>query len=208
MTRSPRSTCWPPTSTVVLEGDITACFDEIDHPALMGRVRDRIGTSASWAWSRRSCMPVSSPRTASPGTPRWAPRKAASSRRCWPTSPCRFSTITSPRPGRRDMATRPRARRRRHGGRHVSPGALRGRLRGAWWRAPRRTPRSLQDRGGSGALHDGPAPVGGEDDDRPHRRGVRLPRLPHPAADQARIEQGVRLHLAVRRSRWPRSRPR
>jgi RNA-directed DNA polymerase len=27
----------------VLEGDITACFDEIDHPALMGRVRRRIG---------------------------------------------------------------------------------------------------------------------------------------------------------------------
>ena len=29
--------------TWVLEGDIKACFDEIDHPALMGRVRDRIG---------------------------------------------------------------------------------------------------------------------------------------------------------------------
>jgi RNA-directed DNA polymerase len=27
----------------VLEGDIKACFDEISHPALMGRVRDRIG---------------------------------------------------------------------------------------------------------------------------------------------------------------------
>ena len=27
----------------VLEGDITACFDEIDHTALMGRVRQRIG---------------------------------------------------------------------------------------------------------------------------------------------------------------------
>jgi RNA-directed DNA polymerase len=27
----------------VLEGDITACFDEIDHTALMGRVHDRIG---------------------------------------------------------------------------------------------------------------------------------------------------------------------
>ncbi len=27
----------------VLEGDITACFDEIDHTALMGRMRDRIG---------------------------------------------------------------------------------------------------------------------------------------------------------------------
>jgi RNA-directed DNA polymerase len=29
--------------TSVLEGDITACFDEIDHTALMGRVRRRIG---------------------------------------------------------------------------------------------------------------------------------------------------------------------
>ena len=29
--------------TWVLEGDITACFDEIDHTALMDRVRDRIG---------------------------------------------------------------------------------------------------------------------------------------------------------------------
>jgi RNA-directed DNA polymerase len=27
----------------VVEGDITACFDEISHPALMGRVRERIG---------------------------------------------------------------------------------------------------------------------------------------------------------------------
>jgi RNA-directed DNA polymerase len=27
----------------VLEGDITSCFDEIDHTALMGRVRERIG---------------------------------------------------------------------------------------------------------------------------------------------------------------------
>ena len=27
----------------MLEGDITACFDEIDHTALLGRVRDRIG---------------------------------------------------------------------------------------------------------------------------------------------------------------------
>ena len=27
----------------VLEGDITACFDEIDHTALMGRVRQRVG---------------------------------------------------------------------------------------------------------------------------------------------------------------------
>ena len=36
-----------------------------------------------------------------------------------------------------------------------------------------------------------------KDDDRPHRRGVRVSRLPHPAATQKRIEQGFRLHLAV-----------
>ena len=34
----------------VFEADITACFDEIDHTALMGRVRRRSGTSASSAW--------------------------------------------------------------------------------------------------------------------------------------------------------------
>ncbi len=34
----------------VLEGDITACFDEIDHTALMGRVRDRIGDKWRFAF--------------------------------------------------------------------------------------------------------------------------------------------------------------
>lgn len=34
----------------VLEGDITACFDEIDHPALMGRCDNESGTSVSWGW--------------------------------------------------------------------------------------------------------------------------------------------------------------
>jgi RNA-directed DNA polymerase len=34
---SPRNYCW------VLEADIAACFDQIDHTALMGRVRRRIG---------------------------------------------------------------------------------------------------------------------------------------------------------------------
>jgi RNA-directed DNA polymerase len=37
LTSAPRNYCW------VLEGDITACFDEIDHTALMERVRHRIG---------------------------------------------------------------------------------------------------------------------------------------------------------------------
>jgi RNA-directed DNA polymerase len=37
LTSSPRNYEW------VVEGDITACFDEIDHSALMGRVRRRVG---------------------------------------------------------------------------------------------------------------------------------------------------------------------
>ena len=34
----------------VVEGDITACFNEIAHPALMGRVRDRVGDKRVLAW--------------------------------------------------------------------------------------------------------------------------------------------------------------
>jgi RNA-directed DNA polymerase len=34
----------------VLEGDIKACFDEIDHTALMGRVRHRIGDKRVLGW--------------------------------------------------------------------------------------------------------------------------------------------------------------
>ena len=34
----------------VFEADITACFDEIDHTALMGRVRDRIGDKHVLGW--------------------------------------------------------------------------------------------------------------------------------------------------------------
>jgi RNA-directed DNA polymerase len=34
----------------VLEGDIKACFDEIDHTALMGACAVGSGTSASWDW--------------------------------------------------------------------------------------------------------------------------------------------------------------
>ena len=41
---SPRNYEW------VFEADITACFDEIDHTALMGRVRDRIGDKRVLGW--------------------------------------------------------------------------------------------------------------------------------------------------------------
>ena len=39
----------------VFEVDITACFDEIDHTALMGRVRDRIGDKRVLGWVK-ACL--------------------------------------------------------------------------------------------------------------------------------------------------------
>ena len=38
----------------VLDADIEACFDSIDHTALMDRVRLGSRTSGCWRWSRRS----------------------------------------------------------------------------------------------------------------------------------------------------------
>jgi RNA-directed DNA polymerase len=38
----------------VLEADITACFDEIDHTALLARVRRRVGDKRVLGWSRHS----------------------------------------------------------------------------------------------------------------------------------------------------------
>ena len=66
-----------------------------------------------------------------------APRKAGSSRRCWPTSPCRSSTSTSPRwaaLGR--LAQTPTAPAQGPG--HLTARPLRGRLRGHGRRHPRR----------------------------------------------------------------------
>ncbi|MFH8471009.1 reverse transcriptase domain-containing protein [Streptomyces sp. NPDC017991] len=34
----------------IMEGDLKACLDEISHTALMERVRNRVGTNASWPW--------------------------------------------------------------------------------------------------------------------------------------------------------------
>ena len=181
----------------VLEADITACFDEIDHAALMGRVRRRIGDKRVLALVKaflKAGHPQRGP--ASSGTRSPAPRRAGSSHRCWPTSPCPCSTSTSPgvagdghdRDQRHGVAATgsPTYRLVRYADDFVvlvsgNPGARRGAAR----------------RGRDGASPDGAAAVGGEDEDRPHRRGLRLPRVPHPAAPEARHGQAVRLHLPV-----------
>jgi RNA-directed DNA polymerase len=49
----------------IVEGDITACFDEISHPGLMDRVRERVRDKRVLALVRRSSRRASSVRTAS-----------------------------------------------------------------------------------------------------------------------------------------------
>ena len=51
-----------------LDADIEACFDSIDHVALMDRVLAGSKTSGYWAWSRRSSRLASSPRSATART--------------------------------------------------------------------------------------------------------------------------------------------
>ena len=80
----------------VLDADIKACFDEIDHDALMGqverRVVDRQMLKLLRSWLRAGVFEGGwSP------TPSREPRRAHPSPRCWPTSPSTSST----RPGRR-----------------------------------------------------------------------------------------------------------
>src|SRR5438132_12559581 len=49
--------------------------------------------------------------------------------------------------------------------------------------------------GRDGTRPDGLAPVGGENEGLPHRRGLRLPRVPYPAENEARPNQARALHL-------------
>ena len=191
----------------VLEGDIAACFDEIDHTALMDRVRRRVGDKRVLALGQGvPARPASSARTASSGTPSPAPPKGGSCPRCWPTSPCRSSTSTSPRPGRRQRHL-PAAPGGASGAGQLAARPLRGRLRGDGGRH-QGARRGAAGGGGGGAGPDGAAPVRGEDEDLPHRRGLRLPRVPHPAATEARHGQALGLHLPVQEGLGRRSRRR
>ena len=179
----------------VLEGDITACFDEIDHTALMDRVRASRGQA-------RPALGEGVPQGRDPQrgrgreghehrhASRGDPLAAAGQRR--PVGPRRAL--------RRGMGGDGRLQRTPptpgQGTRHLPPRPLRGRLRGLGERHPGPC-RGAAGRDGGGASPDGPASVGGEDEDRPHRRGLRLLGVPHPAGPEARVGEADRVHLSV-----------
>lgn len=85
----------------VFEADIEACFDRIDHMALMGRVRDRIGDkrvlALVTAFLRAGLLSEDGlNRDTITGTPQGGILSPL-----LPTSPCPCSTSTSPRSGKR-----------------------------------------------------------------------------------------------------------
>src|SRR5664280_1093080 len=85
--------------TWVLEGDITACFDEIDHTALMDRVRHRIGDKRVVGLVKAFlCSGVLSEDGVTRDTKAGTPQGGILSPP-WPISPSRSSTSTSPKSG-------------------------------------------------------------------------------------------------------------
>ena len=131
--------------------------------------------------------------TRAPAPPRRDPLTAARQHRPRPSS-----TIISSRPGKRWATSSTRAKHRRRKGlatyrlvRYADDFVV-------VVAGTRDARRRAAGRGGSGARSDGPAPVGGEDEGLPHRRGLRLPRVPHPArAKRGRTGKTAGLHLPV-----------
>lgn len=78
-----------------VEGDITACFDEISHSALLERVRERVTDRRVVRLIKAFLRPESSRRTGDSRTPPLGPRRAGSCLRCCRTSRSVFSMSIS-----------------------------------------------------------------------------------------------------------------
>ncbi len=180
--------------TWVLEGDIKACFDEIDHPALMDRVRARVGDKRVLALVKSFLRAgVLSEDGVTRDTKMGTPQGGILS----PLANIALSVLDDHfvEAWQDNMATRvDRARHRRHG--HAT------------YRLVRYADDFVVMVSGTKAhaegLRDEVAavlrPMGlrlsEEKTMTVHIEGVRLPRLSHPAPGQAGVEQAIRLHLA------------
>ena len=85
----------------VFEADIEACFDAIDHTALMGRVAARIGDRRVLRLVKAFLKAGILSEDVVIGTRGPALRRVGSSRRCWPTSRCPSWMSTSHASGKR-----------------------------------------------------------------------------------------------------------
>ncbi len=181
----------------VLDADIEACFDSIEHTALLDRVRARVKDKRVLAlvkaFLKAGVMTELGIReTSFTGTPqggilspllaniacaraRRARAQAVDARRDHEHSP---TTRSASRQGPAELANRPLRRRLRYP-RARQPGRR---------RSPARRHRRC-------AGPTGVAAFTSQDPDHAHERGVRLPRVPHPVAPQARYDQVVRLYL-------------
>ena len=197
-TRSPRSTCWPPTSTRwCWKVTSRRASTRSTTPALLGRVRDRIGdrrvVALVKAFLKAGVLSEDGvTRDTKMGTPQGGILSPLLANIALSVLDDHFAEAWQ-----RDMATRPlRERRRRHG--HATYRLVRYAddfvvmVAGTKAHAE-----DLTDEVAAVLATMGLRLSEAEDDDRRHRRGVRLPRVPHPAADQAGVEQAIRLHLAV-----------
>ena len=169
----------------VFEADITACFDEISHSALLERMRDRVGDKRVLGLVKAFLTAgILSEDGVNRNTITGTPQGGI-------LSPCLANialSVLDEHFTRKWEALGPdwkRAKLATPGVPALQHRPLCGRLRGDGRWHPRAR-RSALGRGQRGARSDRLAPVGREDEGLPHRRGVRLPRMAHPAAILAR----------------------
>ena len=179
----------------VVEGDIKACFDEISHPALMDRVRQRVGDKRVLALVKAFLKAGilgedRELRDTDTGTPQGSILSPLLSNVALSV----LDEYIAQAPGGPGHQPQRAAHAAPSWSAQLPAGAVRRRLVPArlGHQGRRRSPPGGDRRG---LVHDGLAPVAGEDPDHPHRRGPRLPRLAHPAPPQARHQPALRLHL-------------
>lgn len=192
----------------VFEADIEACFDEIDHTALMGRVRERVGDKRILALIRGFLKSgvLSEDGAGREDPDRHPARGGVPCLRCWPISPYPSWTGTSNANGTHWVRTGERAKHRRRGGAVMKMIRLRRRLRRPRPRDAAASARALRAEVGRVL-----APMGlrlSADKTRlTHiEEGSGIPRVAHPAPQEEgnpRDDPGPA--PTRRRSHWPRS---
>ena len=180
----------------VLEGDIEACFDMIDHPALMDRLRRRVGDKRVLglvkAFLHAGVLGEDGiVRASTTGTPQGGILSPLLANVALSVLDEHFAEAW-----RATGDSNQRVKRRRAGlaNYRIVRYADDFVVLVAGTKAHAET---LREEVPAVLAPMGLRAVGGEDDGVSHRRGLRLPRLPHPAETETRHDQACGLHLPV-----------